>query len=115
MPVRARDGAGDLSIGAYVAVEGYTWWLAGAIYWLVMSGYLYLLMASDKRRSQRGSRRVPERRLFKLAWLGGAAGGWAAMRTFRHKTKHRSFAIGFPAITFAQLAAVLLLYVYVYS
>ncbi len=77
---------------------------ACAVYLLLMNGTLFLLMAMDKRRAVRGSRRVPERRLFGFAWLGGAAGGWAAMRLLRHKTKHRTFAFGLPALTVLQAA-----------
>jgi uncharacterized membrane protein YsdA (DUF1294 family) len=77
---------------------------ACAVYLILMNGTLFLLMAMDKRRAVRGSRRVPEKRLFGFAWLGGAAGGWAAMRLMRHKTKHRSFAFGFPALTILQVA-----------
>jgi len=78
---------------------------AGLIYLLLMNGWLFALMAADKRRAVKGKRRVPEKRLFGLAWLGGAAGGWAAMRLMRHKTKHRAFAVGLPAIALLQFIA----------
>ena len=48
--------------------------------------------------------RVPEKRLFFLALLGGACGGWLGMRVFRHKTRHRAFVWGFPLLSLAQLA-----------
>ena len=75
------------------------------VYLLLMNGWLFALMSSDKRRAARGGRRVPEKRLFGIAWLGGAAGGWAAMRLMRHKTKHRAFAVGLPVLSVLQFVA----------
>ena len=60
--------------------------------------------AWDKRRAQRGGRRVSEARLLTLALLGGGMGAYWAMRTVRHKTKHWRFRILVPLITLVQLA-----------
>ena len=76
------------------------------IIWLaVMSTALFITMGADKRRARRGARRVSERRLFALALIGGAFGGWAGMYAFHHKTRHWYFKFGFPAIALAQAAA----------
>ena len=64
----------------------------------------FAVFGVDKRRARRGLRRVPEKTLFLLALLGGAWGGWLGMRLFRHKTKHRSFVLGFPLLALLQLA-----------
>lgn len=73
--------------------------------WLGLAGLvLFILMGADKSCARRGLRRIPERRLFLLAFLGGAAGGWLGMYVFRHKTKHWRFVIGFPLIAVVQLA-----------
>ena len=73
--------------------------------WLVlMSLVLFIVMGADKRRARSGAWRVPEKRLFLLALLGGAAGGVLGMRVFHHKTKHWTFAWGFPALAVLQLA-----------
>ncbi|WP_431804628.1 DUF1294 domain-containing protein [Halobacillus andaensis] len=45
-----------------------------------------------------------------LAWAGGAAGGFAGMEVFRHKTKHSIFKTGMPALMIVQ-AGVLIWYV----
>ena len=66
---------------------------------------LFFTMALDKRRAEKGRYRIPERRLFLLAFLGGAIGGFFGMRAFRHKTKHAKFALGFPALAIFQAAA----------
>jgi uncharacterized membrane protein YsdA (DUF1294 family) len=47
--------------------------------------------------------RVPERALFSLSAFGGSVAMLLAMLSFRHKTKHKRFMIGIPAIIFAQL------------
>ena len=65
---------------------------------------LFVLMGVDKAKAKRGSRRVPEATLFFLAVVGGSLGGLLGMAAFHHKTLHRSFRIGFPAILIAQLA-----------
>jgi uncharacterized membrane protein YsdA (DUF1294 family) len=68
------------------------------LYLLVMSLWLFLLMGYDKRRSRREAWRVKEKTLWVVAMFGGAVGGWIGMSMFRHKTKHRSFRFGFPAL-----------------
>lgn len=70
----------------------------------VMSSFLFVMMGLDKRRARRGGRRISERTLFVFALLGGAIGGTAGMFVFRHKTRHRSFRLGFPPLAAAQLA-----------
>ena len=55
-------------------------------------------MWSDKRRARKRNYRISEKTLFLTAALGGAAGGAVGMRTFRHKTKHWYFRLGFPAL-----------------
>lgn len=73
--------------------------------WLGLAGLvLFTLMGADKSCARKGLRRVPERRLFLLAFLGGAAGGWLGMYVFRHKTRHLRFVLGFPLIAAVQLA-----------
>ena len=66
---------------------------------------LFIMMAADKRKAKRGKRRIPEARLFLFALLGGSLGGIAGIYCFRHKTKHKSFTLGFPAILLLELAA----------
>ena len=51
--------------------------------------------------------RVPERQLWLIAALGGAAAMWLVMQIIRHKTKHRSFQIGLPLLVLVHVAAAL--------
>jgi uncharacterized membrane protein YsdA (DUF1294 family) len=49
----------------------------------------------DKRRAAAGGRRVPERTLLVLAFVGGWPGAILAQRRFRHKTSKVPFLIAF--------------------
>ncbi len=76
----------------------------------VMSVFLFAMMGLDKGKARRGKWRVSEKTLFVFALLGGALGGTAGMFLFRHKTKHRTFRLGFPLLAAAQLALLAWLY-----
>ena len=67
----------------------------------------FALMGWDKRRARRGEWRVRERTFFLLALLGGALGGVAGMRVFRHRTRHWYFRYGLPTILALQGALAL--------
>ena len=77
----------------------------------VMSVFLFAMMGIDKGKARRGTWRIPEKTLFVFALLGGALGGTAGMFLFRHKTKHRTFRLGFPLLAAAQLALVAWLWI----
>lgn len=64
----------------------------------VVSLILCVLMYIDKQRAINQEWRIKESTLFVLAFLGGAIGGVLGMYLFRHKTKHNSFAFGFPLL-----------------
>ena len=69
-----------------------------AVWLAVMNLAAFCMMGLDKTFARRRMRRIPEAVLFLPAVLGGAAGGWAGMYLFRHKTRHWYFRWGFPAI-----------------
>ena len=77
---------------------------------LLLSLVLFFFMGRDKHLARTHRRRIPEAELFLFAVLGGAVGGVLGMRVFRHKTLHKSFALGFPALALLQLGAVLWLW-----
>ena len=78
---------------------------AFAIYAAAMSLLTGLLYAADKARAKTRRRRIPERTLLLLGFLGGAAGAILAMLLCRHKTRRRYFwAVNLAALCW-QLAA----------
>jgi uncharacterized membrane protein YsdA (DUF1294 family) len=89
-------------------------WVADLALVLVMSVAGFAAMGVDKsiakgneKREAKGKkprRRIRERTLFLLALLGGSPGVLLGMYVFRHKTKHRSFVLGIPAILILQVA-----------
>ena len=91
------------------AFLGSPWGLLWA--WLaVVNLVTFLAFGLDKWKARRkvqheSVRRVPEKTLFLLAVLGGSLGALLGMQVFHHKTLHRSFRLGIPAILICQLAA----------
>ena len=79
------------------------------VYLLEINVVALILCAVDKIRARTGKWRVPEGTLLLSAALGGAAGLLLTMLLLRHKTKHKKFILGVPAILLAQVALVLLL------
>ena len=78
----------------------------GVLIWLLfMSAVCFAAMGLDKLYAGRGERRIPEKRLFLFAALGGAVGGLLGMYLFRHKTRHWYFVVGFWALFALQGAA----------
>ncbi len=69
----------------------------------------FAAMGIDKAKARAGKWRIAEGTLFALAALGGALGGTLGMRMFHHKTKHKEFRFGFPALLCLQCAAVVYL------
>ena len=84
------------------------------IYWLIsyvviMNIVAFCAMGIDKRKAKKRAWRIPEATLFTLAAVGGSIGAIAGMYTFRHKTKHRSFVWGMPAILIAQIILIIVI------
>lgn len=48
---------------------------------------------NDKYRAIKQKRRIPERYLLGISFLGGAFGFWFAMYLFHHKTRHWKFVL----------------------
>lgn len=67
-----------------------------------MNVLAFSLMGADKRRARRQQWRIPERTLLLVSACFGALGGWLGMRLFRHKTRHRAFRWGLPAMLAVQ-------------
>ena len=65
----------------------------------------------DKLAAPRGWRRVPERTLFFWALVGGGPGVYLTMLLIRHKTLHRKFMIGLPALLALHILAIVALHI----
>ena len=68
------------------------------IYLVFINVLTFLLYGIDKWKARRGKWRIPEETLIWLAIVGGSIGALLGMYLFRHKTKHKKFTLGIPAI-----------------
>ena len=81
--------------------------------WLaVVNLVTFCIFGLDKWKAKRKAknaavRRVPEKTLFALSILGGSVGALLGMRVFHHKTLHKSFRYGIPAICIVQVLILL--------
>ena len=85
------------------------------IYFTVISFVTALVTAADKYKAKKGAFRISEKALFILAILGGSLSEYLTMRLIRHKTLHKRFMIGLPAIMILQLIAAILVSVYIFK
>lgn len=79
------------------------WW---SLAWSILA---YAAMAFDKRRARAGRRRVRERSLLTLGFVGGSPGILLAMYTLRHKNRKASFLARFFLLVVLQGALLLIL------
>ena len=70
-------------------------------YLILINVTAFLLMGYDKHNAKKGKWRVPESRIFLAAAIGGSVGVWLGMQQFHHKTLHKKFKYGIPAIFLA--------------
>lgn len=67
-------------------------------YLTLVNIYGFVIMGVDKHNSIRRKRRIPEKNLFMTALFGGALGVYLGMGVFHHKTLHKKFKFGIPAL-----------------
>ena len=99
-----------------MTVIGSPWgWLA---IWLILINLVtFFVFGVDKLKAKRkvnheSIRRVPEKTLFLLAAIGGSIGALLGMKVWHHKTLHKSFRFGIPAILILQILISAGLYLY---
>jgi uncharacterized membrane protein YsdA (DUF1294 family) len=73
------------------------------ILFIVMNIAGLVIMKVDKKRAVKHQYRISERTLWLFAILGGAIGCTLGMNTYRHKTKHLTFKIGFPFLAIVEV------------
>lgn len=76
------------------------------IYLVAVNLIAFIVYGLDKLQAKRGGWRIPESTLLWLAAAGGSVGALTGMQTWRHKTLHKKFTLGVPAILIVQLALV---------
>lgn len=77
----------------------------------VVNAVAFIVYGIDKYRARNGKWRIPEATLLMLAVVGGSVGAWLGMKEWHHKTRHRKFRYGVPAILLLQIVVATLLYV----
>jgi len=76
------------------------------VYLAAITVVTFLVYGIDKWKSQHKRWRIPESVLLGLAAIGGSVGAWLGMLVWRHKTQHKKFKYGVPAILVVQVAVV---------
>ncbi|MBO4802105.1 MAG: DUF1294 domain-containing protein [Bacteroidaceae bacterium] len=76
------------------------------IYLAVINVATFITFGIDKLKAKHAKWRIREAALLTLAVLGGSIGAWLGMKLWRHKTMHKKFKYGIPAIIIIQLAII---------
>ena len=79
-------------------------------YLLFINIITFMMYGIDKQKAKKGKWRISEATLLLMAIVGGSIGAWAGMRIWHHKTMHKKFQYGIPAIIIMQIALVVYLY-----
>ena len=78
-----------------------------AIYYLLIINIItFLVYGIDKWKARKSLWRIREASLLMLAVLGGSIGAWLGMKVWHHKTQHKKFRYGIPAIIIVQIAVI---------
>jgi uncharacterized membrane protein YsdA (DUF1294 family) len=76
------------------------------IYLVVINVVTFFMYGIDKWKARKAKWRIREAALLGLAVLGGSIGAWLGMKVWHHKTLHKKFRYGVPAIIVIQLLLV---------
>ena len=76
------------------------------IYLAVINVVTFFMYGIDKWKAKKSKMRIRETALLGLAVLGGSIGAWLGMKVWHHKTQHKKFKYGVPAIIIVQLALI---------
>ena len=82
------------------------WLKITLIYLAAINTVTFFLYGIDKWKAKRTKWRVPESTLLWWAAFGGSIGALLGMKVWHHKTLHKKFRYGVPAILIAQLTIV---------
>ena len=76
------------------------------IYLVSINVVTFFMYGIDKWKAKKSRWRIRETALLGLAVLGGSIGAWLGMKVWHHKTQHKKFKYGVPAIIIIQLALI---------
>ena len=82
-----------------------------AYYLLGINAVAFIMYGIDKYKAKKAKWRIPEATLLLLAVLGGSIGAWMGKKVWHHKTMHKKFKYGIPAILLIQIALMTYLHV----
>ena len=74
------------------------------IYLAAVNLVTFVMYGIDKYKAKKAKWRIPEATLLLMAAIGGSIGAWTGMQVWHHKTLHKKFRYGVPAILILQLA-----------
>ena len=77
------------------------------IYLVSINVVTFFMYGIDKWKAKKSRWRIREAALLGLAVLGGSIGAWLGMKVWHHKTQHKKFKYGLPAIIIVQLALII--------
>ena len=76
------------------------------IYLAVINVVTFFMYGIDKWKAKKSKWRIREAALLGLAVLGGSIGAWLGMQVWHHKTQHKKFKYGVPAILIIQIITI---------
>lgn len=79
-------------------------------YVIVINVITLMMYGIDKWKAKHSKWRIPEATLLIMAAVGGSIGAWTGIKLFHHKTLHKKFKYGVPAIFLIQLGIVVFVY-----
>ena len=78
---------------------------------LAINAVTFIIYGIDKYKAKKAKWCIPETTLLLQAVLGGSIGAWMGMKVWHHKTMHKKFKYGIPAILLIQIALMTYLHV----
>ena len=76
------------------------------IYLAAINVVTFFMYGIDKLKAKRSKWRISEATLLWMAVIGGSIGAWLGIKIWHHKTMHKKFKYGVPAIIILQIAAI---------
>ena len=76
------------------------------IYLVTINMVTFFMYGIDKWKAKKSKMRIRETALLGLAVIGGSIGAWLGMKVWHHKTLHKKFRFGVPAIIIIQLSLI---------